>query len=58
MTRYNDIKHNDDKTNNTNINQVRNDNNNSNKDYNYDEIMTKINKIFNKLPKLINGNNK
>ena len=43
MTRYNYIKHNDDKTNNTNINQVRNDNNNSNKDYNYDEIMTKIN---------------
>ena len=43
MTRYNDIKHNDDKTNNTNINQVRNDNNNSNKDYNYDEIMTKVN---------------
>ena len=48
--RYNDIQHNDNETNNDNqlimiINQDKNNDSNSNKDNNYDEIMTKKNKL-------------
>ena len=50
IIKYNDIQHNDNETNNDNINQGKNNNNNNYKDNNDDEIMTKT--------KLINRNDK